>query len=462
MISLLGHYRIHKSQEEVDFLIPFLDQDRRFFLDPAQLRYSEDPLIIEWQKDIIRFLSIVNDAISKGDHVKLKRLLSIGESKDIGLGYCAEGHKGSGVGSEISDHVIYAIAGNPGFKTKGIERIEEIQWLDKLIGPDRVGDLTANILKQKIIEYTIAQADKVGIPRKKVRVRKVFDFSKEEWIEKIVEVPVNDLVRVIDALNPHPPVLLLPKETLKALPLFLSYDDFYGYIDPNYKKGKKKSRVAKEVVVNRVLTNPGISTQYIKKREEDVDTKLYRTNFNDRAIEIIEEIAGIKPGAKGAEANRYRSLVNELLPMLFDSLKIVSEEKATHLKENRRDGIFYNTGKSDVFRSFREQHRAHHIVVDAKNTNDVTSKDIAQVANYLDDDFGRVAIIVSRRKKTNIKSHQLSQRFKHKNIVLQFTDEDLRRWVTQVTRIQHTSGQSYVRVSPDTSLLNMYSEIMSL
>lgn len=444
-------------------MIPFLDRDRRFFIDPAQIRHSEDEMLQAWNADIEKFLAIVNHYIKEGNDSKLQKLLSIGESKDIGLGYCVEGHNGSGFGAEISERTIKVIAKSDEFKKKGIQRIEEIQWLDKSIGPDRVGDFTANILKNRIIDYTIEQAKNLPkLKTRKVRVKKVFNFDKEEWVTRVAEVPVNELVTVIDALCPHPPVLLLPKECLKALPLFLSYDNFYGFIDPEYRKGNKKHKRAKEVVVMGVLNNPTVSEDYIKSREMDL-SKLYRTNFNDRCVEIIEEIESIEVGAKGAKANRYKDLVNELLGIVFEhDLTIKGNEKSTFHKENRRDGIFYNRGVSDVFRSFREHHKSHHIVVDAKNTDEVTAKDIAQVSNYLEDGIGRVAFIVSRKQKTNLTAHQSAQKDKKKNIIIQITDEDMKRWVTELTRLRHTTGENYMRYQPVKSIENKYSDIMML
>lgn len=463
MISLLKHYDINLNQDEVDFLIPFLDKDRRFFIDPAQLRYSEDKMLVEWNKDIDKFLAIVNKKIRSGDNAGLKKLLNIGESKDIGLGYCAEGHKGSGFGAEISDQVIRVLAASDEFKKKGIQRIEEIQWLDKYIGADRVGDFAANILKNRIIEYTIEQAAMLPkLKTRKVRVHKVFDFDREEWVTRVAVVPVNELVTVIDPLCPHPPVLLLPKESIKALPLFLSYDAFYGFIDPDYKKGKKKSKLAKETVVLRVLNNPTTSEDFIKTRERDL-SKLYRTNFDDRLVEIVEKIETIPVGARGAAANEYRALVNELLGIVFEAdMELSGEEKSTFHKENRRDGIFYNRGASDVFRSFREKHKAHHIVVDSKNTDDVTAKDVAQISNYLDDNMGHVAFIVSRKQKSKMVAHQSAQKDKKGNIIIQITDEDMKRWVTEITRLRHRTGEQFMRYQPVKSLENKYSDIMML
>jgi len=84
-----------------------------------------------------------------------------------------------------------------------------------------------------------------------------------------------------------------------------------------------------------------------------------------------------------------------------------------------------------------------------------------QVSNYLDDNMGHVAFIVSRKAKLNITTHQLTQKTKHNNIILQITDVDLKKWVTEVTCLQQLTGEQIRYFDPVTSIQNMYSDIIT-
>ena len=279
MINLLEYHKINKKQSDVDFVIPFLDLDRRYFLDPALLRFSSDKMLMTWNQEIEDFLKLIHRVIKSGDIEKLKKLLSIGEAQDAGFGYCETGVSGSGVGEEISEEIIKILQSNNNFLKRGFIRLEELQWFDSSIGPDRISDLAINILKRNIISYTQQKCKKFGIPMEDVRVQKVFEPNSLEWVFMKTKMPVNFLRTVRDVMNPHPPILLFPKEIIKPLPLFLSYDEFYGFVDPEYRPGRDIRKVKSEIV-RKAIENPQLSSDFIRERESHRD-KLYRPEFSD-------------------------------------------------------------------------------------------------------------------------------------------------------------------------------------
>ncbi len=460
MIQLFEHHGINRTQKEVDFLIPFLDSDRRYCLDPSLLRFSTTPALVSWREEIDEFLKLVHHVMKGGDMVKLKRVLNIGEAPDAGLGYCKDGVRGSGMGNEISGQVIKILATNEEFRKRGFMRLEELQWLDKNIGSDRISDLAINILKRHIIKYTQQQAKKYKVPMEEVRVNKVFNPDTLEWISIKAKMPINPKRIVKDALNHHPPLLFLPKEAVKALPLFLSYDEFYGFVDEDYKTGRSKIRKVKSEVVNYTITTPKISEDFIRSREAERES-LYRPNFDSgihKQIALLDKI----PSGSQKHADQYRDVVQELISFVFDKdLTFYKKEKRSILGEIRRDLIFQNMAENVIFLNLKNKHTATHIVIDTKNTNKVTAKDVAQISNYLNDDIGRVAFIVSRKKDKRLRNHSYTQLTKHKKVIFFIHDEDLKRWVTDKTRIQHTSGKLHPISDAVKTISNLYSDLVS-
>jgi ABC-type xylose transport system substrate-binding protein len=59
-------------------------------------------------------------------------------------------------------------------------------------------------------------------------------------------------------------------------------------------------------------------------------------------------------------------------------------------------------------------------------------------------------------------AHQSAQKDKKGNIIIQITDEDMKRWVTEITRLRHKTGEQVMRYQPVKSLENKYSDIMML
>lgn len=460
MISLLEQLNIKRSQKDIDFVVPFLDIDRRYFLDPALLRFSSTKLLKEWNDEINEFLKLIRQVMQKGDIKKLVNLLSIGEATDIGLGYCAKGIRGSGVGDEISKNILKIISQNPEFKRRGLIRLEELQWMDVNIGPDRISDLAVNILKRHIIKYTQQQCRKHGIPMEEVRVQKVFLPDQLCWGFIKTKLPINPLVVVRDAFNPHPPVLLLPKETVKPLPLFLNYSDFYGFIEAE-RKTKLSHTKAKELVTKNVIENPKLSEQYIHFREAESD-KLLRPNFDEKALVEIEKLTTIQTGRK--QANEYRATVAVILQAIFPQLVLYAEEKRTLLGDKQRDIILQNkyTLAGNIFTTLKTQYNASHIVVDAKNTDDVTPDDISRVASYLNHKIGMVGFIVSRKKADNRLLKQAKAYFNDENKVIFFIcDEDLKRWLNGKSKIEHSTGEDISTWNAEKSIDNKYSDLVS-
>lgn len=318
--------------------------------------------------------------------------------------------------------------------------------------------MTIHILKKHIVKYTQVQAKKHNIPCEDVRVNKVFEPNSLDWISVKTKMPINPKRIVKETINPHPPILFLPKEIIKTLPLFLNYDDFYGFIDPNYKLvgGIRKS---KSVVVDDVIKEPKLSTDYIRSKETKSD-KLYRPNFDSEIQNQITKLEEIPVGSR-RHADAYMNIVKTILDFIFKDLVFYKKEKQTILGEARRDLIYQNNATSGIFSDFKIKHKASHIIIDTKNTDKITSKDVAQVSNYLNDNIGRVAFIVSRKKDKRLRKHSYAQLEKQKKIILFITDEDLKRWITDKTRIQHTTGKNLRLLDPLKSIANMYSDIVS-
>lgn len=459
MINLFEHHKINKTQREVDFLIPFLDIDRRYCLDPELLRTSKTKNLLSWKTEIDDFIALINRVIKQGNIEKIEKLLNIGEAPDAGLGYCHKGVSGSGFGNEISKNIIEILSKSEEFKKKGLERLEELQWFDKDIGPDRISDLTIHILKRHIIKYTKMWAKKSGVPVEDVRINKVFEPNSLSWVSLKEQLPVNPKRIVRDAINPHPPLLFLPKEIIKPLPMFLSYDEFYGFIDPDYTPGEDM-RQPKPEIVEMVVKDPSLSTRFIRTRETKLDS-LFRPDYDKEIHNKIARLEEIPSGSK-KHANEYRDLVRDILVFLFEDLEFYGQEKNSILKDNRRDLIFINNATSGIFSDLKTKHGALHIVVDAKNTDKVTTKDVAQVANYLNPDIGLVGFIVSRKKDKKYKNYSYSTLKNHKKIILFISDEDLKRWVTYKTRIQHITKKKLSEDHPVRSIQRMYTDLACL
>jgi hypothetical protein len=255
---------------------------------------------------------------------------------------------------------------------------------------------------------------------------------------------------------------------VRPLPLFLNYDNLYGFLragdaklaDPEI----KALHDTKGDIVEYMTKHPEQSKAYVKARESEPE-KLYRPDFDSGIQTDVEKLTTMSTGQKNA--NEYRDTVGRIFGYLFDELELVQTEKKNILGDLQRDLVYVNHAASGIFGDLKTRHKAGHIVVDAKNTDHVTPDDISRVADYLNDDIGRVGIIISRKSSTRkelarLRRHAYTQLKDQKKVILFVSDSELKSWVTDKTRLQHTTGKSAEFYDSRKSIGRKYTELASL
>jgi hypothetical protein len=94
--------------------------------------------------------------------------------------------------------------------------------------------------------------------------------------------------------------------------------------------------------------------------------------------------------------------------------------------EHIRDLIFYNDGKDEFLSDMRDRYEARQIVFELKNVKSLDGEHVNQLYRYLDAEFGRIGVLVTRNPtprsvRTNIVDLHSSKRC----IVLCLDDSDL-------------------------------------
>lgn len=201
--------------------------DLPLFIDPFLLFNSEKSEYRKLHEDIIRYLIFLKEKSSQQtpDTGKLKSWYVFSEVKENWLGYSAIGNKGHALGMEFAralNESLYSILNN-----FGKEKITESSHLEKIcivrsgVGKDSVSDLTTNLIKKFLLEYTQLFAkehiDK-GL-RGEFRVPKVhFNYETETWEESTFDLPKFE----------NSFVILTPKDLLTKDETWINRKDMYG------------------------------------------------------------------------------------------------------------------------------------------------------------------------------------------------------------------------------------------
>jgi hypothetical protein len=156
---------------------------------------------------------------------------------------------------------------------QNLRHFEEIALFGEQIGPDRIGDMTCNVLKSDFICYTQDICRELGVPMIRIPVKHSdWDPNRRRWLNEVVELPLNPFATEL-ARRPIA-VLLTPKEFLRTFP---SVDpmEFWDFamseegeqlrMDLNYEIGQ---HVDRGVIVRLARRHPSLLRRYLESLEE--------------------------------------------------------------------------------------------------------------------------------------------------------------------------------------------------
>lgn len=139
---------------------PVLDLDTRLFIDPHLLKHCDIPeLKASYEKFTTNFINIMKllDASDTAGDVfwkKADRLLTGNEVKGLCIGYSSKGTSGSGIGPELRKRLLDTAKKIISKGKKEPEIFELVGMFEDDFGPDRISDMTANIIRDDLVNFT--------------------------------------------------------------------------------------------------------------------------------------------------------------------------------------------------------------------------------------------------------------------------------------------------------------------
>ncbi len=421
------------SQYEVDFVIPRLGVDVPLGIDPFLLFKSRIPEFQQLHRILIDVFQAGVSAIKAGRIADASHLFQFPEVSEIGLGYTRGGKRGSGVGSFLTELILETLRNSTPLLDRGVRHIEELQLVSVGIGPDRVSDISASLIKGFLIEYTQKQCAIWSIPlTEAVPIPHIFDPSQLEWSDGYFDLPV----------SPHDgsPIILVPRRIVRALP-WINYDDFVklefaAYLRAKAVKGRSgsgKIGVPKKDIIAVSRKELERVDKYIRVKEESAveaqPTSLATEpdGITAEATQLKNRLQNIPIGA--SDATTYQQTVLEILNFLFNPELIDGElEVRTIDGTERRDIVFTNDSDQTFWTYVRGEHSALYLMFETKNTQDIGPAALNQTATYLGDRLGRLGLIVTRippGESSQRKAFSIYNDSSPRKIILFLSDDDL-------------------------------------
>jgi hypothetical protein len=392
------------TQSEVDFVVPDLERDLPLCIDPFLLYKSKDPALRQLHETLLGIFGRGVEHYRAGRRADLDRLIVFPEAPEIGFGYTQGGTRGSGLGLHLNSVLAETLAASEALQERGLRHVEELQLVSTGVGPDRVGDIAANVLKSYLVDYTQKQAALWGIPLAAgMPVAHYYDAEDGEWADGYFDLPRNPVT--------GGPVLLVPRRVVRLLP-WINYEDYvrsdFGVFlppkPPSRMPGSKKPRVpTKPEVVRLTRGRLDVLDQYISRKERE-SSKAEPALGDDPAAEeadrrLVEDfIARLDALPTGQAASKdYQRLMFEVLNFLFEpDLTDGEMEVGTFLGTERRDIVYGNEAERSFWAYVRSTYRSPLVMFETKNVDVVEIDHVTQVATYLGARLGMLGFILAR------------------------------------------------------------------
>lgn len=424
---LNDYHNLLFTQNEVDFAIPFLDEDIPLYVDPFLLWKSpsmQDNSLHTAITNSFNHLGYLLEKDKENDAINI--LIRASECDEVGLGLSAT-RKGLRIGENSARSILSLFKNIPQINKSGFVHFEEIQLFVDNISKDRISDIACNFMKSFLIDYTIQNANELNIPMEKVSLENIYNYKIHKFIdEQNVFLPVNPETKQ--------PILFVPKRWLRFTP-WLNYDNYYAdcYAKEVLKPTDNVPNKVQILTFNRV--NYDMVQNYIQERErKQADCKndpLFNPIPVTSANRKLNELIALPSGKVNNADKKYEDLLFQLMAsILYPHLDFAKEQSRTDSGVLIRDLIFYNNKSIDFLEEIYKKYDCQQIVMEIKNVKAIEREHINQLNRYLNEHFGRFGILITRNPLPKAMFQNTIDLWAgQRRCIIALTDEDIKMMV---------------------------------
>lgn len=417
------HFDLEKSQYELDFVDIDTSKDLALFLDPYFLSIRNDSWSINASRTIRSFFSHFLTLVHNDELESARELFSyLHEPNETCLGMSSGEPSGRGVGEEKADDIFNSLIQSSAITSGLVEDIEDTKIFVEGIGKDTISDITTNIIRKNLIEYTQNQCKLLGIPlTPNVPTGDFWNKTLRRWEDDYDEMLVVDGKKI----------LLVPKSIVSFSKKYSAY--YYTqhfvlnylknehlrlntalvetkrYKDGSTKKYVTKSMVrqhtdlSKEFLTTFTLQHPEVFQEFKERLENEIEEIPQKEISGDDLQVIIDflmnKLDEIETGSENATI--YHKTVTGILELVFyPYLTSPTIEQEIHQGRKRIDIVFDNASEEGFFFRLSNLYNipCQFIHVECKNyTKDVNNPELDQLGGRFSPNRGRFGLLVCRR-----------------------------------------------------------------
>lgn len=419
-------FELKKTQAELDFIDIDTARDTPLYLDPHLIGASQHPFAEQCHSTISSFFSVFLALIGDGAKEQARELFSnLDEPNETCLGSSKGPPRGRGVGGENADDIFASVLNSRAIETGVLDHLEDFRIFVHGVGKDKVSDMTTNIIRANLIEYTQTQCDLHGIAMTNdvpTGAYWVPETRQWEWS--------HDRMLIVDGL----PILLVPKCIVSYCRAY-STDIYHRHFILNFvrreqlatngpfvqhRKAKKGQKVGVAFVTDKDMKVKypaqkdfiaGFTQLHrdVFKEFRDATTKTAKpldnmdigaANIPDICLYLATKLKDTPSGNDAATA--YHHLIIGILELIFyPTLACPRKEAEIHDGRKRIDIVFDNAARDGEFhRLAARKIPANYIVVECKNYGkDVKNPELDQLTGRFSFKRGQFGMLVCRSVK---------------------------------------------------------------
>lgn len=482
-MTITERFGIDRKQGELDFINIDINRDLPLFIDPYRISKLSGPFIDEANGIINNFFSYLIELLISKEYDKVNEIFAnFSEVNEACLGFSKNKPRGNGLGTKGTRDFLAAIKNSKAVDLGILESLEDIKVFVQGVSSDRISDMTTNIIRKLLIEYTQEQCNIFNIPLTSgVASGMYWDSNSRTWKQEYTEMLVIDGKRY----------LLVPKIIVTYGDKITS-NDYYQHFVLNflqsenirnktdlvqYRKGKKNKGEA-------FVTKKDISEKQLKIKKGKSVSKDWLANFTsaharvfkdfknesfykmkevdygekseDIAKYLINKLKSINTGNK--DASEYHITMICILEFIFYP-HISNPKKEVEINEGRKriDIVFNNSSSDGFFFDLFEKYDipANFIMVECKNySTDVSNPELDQLLGRFSKHRGKFGISTSRKAddyRTLMKRCNDIYRDTD-NLIIPLLDEDILSILEEIAQGNDNNGLDL--------LLSKYTEIV--
>jgi len=415
-MKISNHFNLNKTQAELDFVDVDTTRDLPLFLDPFFLSLRQDSWSIEATRTIRSFFQRVLELLNQNENEDARSLFThLGEVNETCLGMSKGNPSGRGVGDGDSDDIFDSIVGSVAAQTGLIQDLQDNILFVNGFGKDKLSDMTTNIIRKSLIEYTQKQCELHNIPLTE-NVPSGFFWNRRsmQWEQEYTNMLIIQGQKI----------LLVPKGVVSFCADYTP-TRYYNHFVLNFmqnehlrlnsalvqtrkngnryvtkKELRERHPFSKDFIADFTNRNPQVLQNFKNQTNTDslTNQEISDVDINNLKNHLINELRRINTGSQ--EANTYHKLITGILELIFyPNLIYPTLELEIHEGRKRIDIVFDNAATTGIFFRFSNNMNlpCQYIMVECKNySSDPVNPELDQLAGRFSPNRGKVGFLLCR------------------------------------------------------------------